>query len=543
MSKYITGQYRLILVFAALLTLLYNRVFFTKLVAAFPLAQGNTDFVIAAGLLLFLANVLFFTLAAGRYVTKPLLIFSVIAAAGCSYFMSSYGIVIDDTMLQNVLETDIGEASGLLNTGFVLQLAFFGLLPAILIWRIKLNYAPLKKELVSKAVITGGTLVFAAVTLLSFSASFASFFREYKPVRYYIAPLYAFYAGIEYAVASAPSQKQQPAKPVSGDAEIVELHDDKKLQIPDRELIFLIIGESARADHFQLNGYLRETNPALSKIDNVVSFTNFHSCGTTTAVSVPCMFSPFARKSFHSNDIYEYENVLDVLHRSGVNILWIDNNSSSKGVADRITDYQDFRHMPHPECGEECHDEVMLKDLQTYIDAHPEGDILIAMHQLGSHGPEYYKRYPDNFEYFTPVCKTNKLGDCTAEEITNAYDNTIRYTDHFLANIIHLIEKNDDDFEAAMLYVSDHGESLGENGVYLHGMPYTFAPEAQKHVGVIYWAGKHADFPAKSVIPLKDSDYTQDQLYCTLLSLFEVETKDCKSNMTIFRPDMAKHSD
>ncbi len=543
MKKYITHQYRLILAVAALLTLFYNPVFFAKLVAAFPLDQGNTGFIIAAGVLLFLANLLFFALLAGRYVTKPLLIFAVIAAAGCSYFMSTYGVVIDETMLQNVLETDAGEAAGLINTSMVLQMVFFGLLPAVLIWRLKLDYAPFKKEILSKAVILVSTLAVAAVTLLSFSANFASFFREYKPVRYYIAPLYAFYSGIQYAVATPSSAlKTGPAKPVSPDAEIIEAHDDKAMQVPERELIFLVVGESARADHFQLNGYARETNPALSKMDNIVSFTQFHSCGTTTAVSVPCMFSPAARKSFDSGDIYEYENVLDVLRRSGVNVIWLDNNSSSKGVADRM-EYQDFRHTPHPGCGEECHDDAMLQDLQNYIDGHPDGDILIVMHQLGSHGPEYYKRYPESFEYFKPACKTNKLGDCTEEEIINAYDNTIRYTDHFLAGIINLLKKNDDYFEAGMLYVSDHGESLGENGIYLHGMPYAIAPEAQKHVGVILWGGKYFDFPVKKILPLKDKDYTQDQLYCTLLAMFEVKTEDCTSDMMIFPPEMAAHDD
>jgi len=543
MKKYITHQYRLVLAVSALLTLLYNRVFFAKLIAAFPIDQGNTGFIIAAAVLLFLANVLFFALFAGRYVTKPLLIFSVIAAAGCSYFMSTYGVVIDDTMLQNVIETDIGEASGLINTSMILQMVGFGLLPAVLIWRLKLDYAPLKKEILSKAIILASTLAFAGITLFSFSANFASFFREYKPVRYYIAPLYAFYSGIQYAAASpASSLKDEPAKPVSKDAEIVEPHDDKALQIPERELIFLVVGESARADHFQLNGYARETNPALSKVDNLISFTNFKSCGTTTSVSVPCMFSMSPRKNYENGDIYEYENVLDVLQRNDVNIAWLDNNSSSKGVAERV-DYIDFRHNLRPECEEECHDEVMLQEVQTYIDSHTAGDILIVMHQMGSHGPEYYKRYPAEFEYFKPVCKTNKLGDCTEEEITNAYDNTIRYTDHFLAQTIALIKKNDNNFETGLLYISDHGESLGESGIYLHGMPYAIAPDAQKHIGVILWGGKYFDFPIKNVTLAKDKEHTQDQIYCTLLSLFEVKTEDCTGGMTILTQDMARHED
>ena len=210
-----------------------------------------------------------------------------------------------------------------------------------------------------------------------------------------------------------------------------------------------------------------------------------------------------------------------------MSILWRDNNSDSKGVAVRGA-YEDFRSpRVNPVCDEvECRDEGMLHGLQAYIDQQ-KGDILIVLHQMGNHGPAYYKRYPKAFEHFTPVCKTNDLGSCSSEEINNAYDNVIRYTDYFLAKVIELLKQNDHRFETAMLYVSDHGESLGEYGVYLHGMPYALAPDAQKHVPAIMWIGQHMkrDLRLDNMDERRLRRWSHDNIFSTLLGLFEIESE------------------
>jgi lipid A ethanolaminephosphotransferase len=169
----------------------------------------------------------------------------------------------------------------------------------------------------------------------------------------------------------------------------------------------------------------------------------------------------------------------------------------------------------------------MLAHLQEYIDAHPTGDIFIVLHQMDNHGPAYYKRYPPAYETFKPVCKTNQLEDCTSLEISNAYNNALLYTDAFLGKTIDLLRQNTQKFEAALFYASDHGESLGENGVYLHGMPKLFAPKTQTHVPVVMWFSDNFD-PTEVDIPRikasRHKPFTHDAIFHTILYLMKIET-------------------
>jgi len=189
--------------------------------------------------------------------------------------------------------------------------------------------------------------------------------------------------------------------------------------------------------------------------------------------------------------------------------------------------YEDFRSPKiNPVCDTECRDEGMLAGLQQYIDLHPRGDILIVLHQMGNHGPAYYKRYPPAFEKFKPACKESDLSRCSREEIVNAYDNAILYTDHFLAKAIELLKKNDSRFETALFYVSDHGESLGENGIYLHGMPKSIAPEAQLHVPAVMWFGRNFHAVTPSALREKSKmRFSHDNVFHTILGFFEIESE------------------
>jgi lipid A ethanolaminephosphotransferase len=285
----------------------------------------------------------------------------------------------------------------------------------------------------------------------------------------------------------------------------------------------MVVGETARADRFSLNGYARETNPGL-KQHNVISLTDFQACGTSTAVSVPCMFLSDGEAK-GAQTIRREENVLDVLRHGGVNVLWLDNNSDSKGVAERV-DYRDFKNPANnPVCDTECRDEGMLVALQKYIDSNPQGDILIVLHQMGSHGPAYHRRYPPAFEKFRPACKESDLSLCTREEIGNAYDNTILYTDHFLSGAIKVLQRNDARFDTALFYVSDHGESLGENGVYLHGLPKAIAPDTQLRVPAILWFGPRFHQADPQVLRRNSAlRFSHDNVFHTLLGLFEIES-------------------
>jgi lipid A ethanolaminephosphotransferase len=294
------------------------------------------------------------------------------------------------------------------------------------------------------------------------------------------------------------------------------------------------VGETARADRFSLNGYAKETNPLL-KQEQLINFNNFWSCGTSTAKSVPCMFSTYKASEYSKAKSQSTENVLDVLKHAGVNVLWLDNNSDSKGVADRV-EYQSFKNSEvNPLCNPECRDVGMLEGIQAYINQHPKGDIIIVLHQMGNHGPAYYKRYPAEFEKFTPVCKTNQLEECSKEELDNAYDNAILYTDYFLSKVIAILKQNSDGFETAMFYISDHGESLGEKGLYLHGLPNFIAPDTQRHVPAILWVGdNYAEINTELLKNKQNEKLSHDNVFHSLLGFMEIESSVYDKTMDIF---------
>jgi lipid A ethanolaminephosphotransferase len=180
----------------------------------------------------------------------------------------------------------------------------------------------------------------------------------------------------------------------------------------------------------------------------------------------------------------------------------------------------------------------MLDGLKEFINATKKKDIFIVLHQMGNHGPAYYKRYPKEFEKFKPTCRTSELQQCSKEEIVNAYDNAIVYTDYFLSQIIALLKTYDHQFETALFYVSDHGESLGENNIYLHGLPYGIAPEEQRKVGAVVWLGKgkRAKFNYADLKNRSQAIYNHDYIFHTILGLFEIETPIYQSTLDILHP-------
>jgi len=510
----------LIVMVSIFLMIFANQAFFTNVMATYPLDFANAVFVVSLFVFFVCANIVVFSLICFRFTIKPVLISLLLVSSMAACFMDSYNIVISEEMINNLMSTDRREFFDLLNPWQCVYLGLLGILPSIFVYRTRLVFPPLHRALISRLTLIGGSLLIMTIIVLSMGNQYASFIREHKSLRFYANPTYYIYSANKYAKSLLNHDSQQELKQIGLDARIPE--DDKH-----RELVVMVVGETVRADHMSLNGYERTTNPELQK-EAVFSFTNFWSCGTSTAESVPCLFSVLIQDSFDRQSAAATENVLDILNRSEVNVIWLDNNSDSKGVATRIP-YLDYRDATmNPVCDIECRDEGMLHNLQEYIDDHPVGDIFIVLHQMGNHGPAYYKRYPDEFETYKPVCQTNQLENCTDDEIINAYDNAVLYTDHFLSQTINLLKKNDAYFETAMLYVSDHGESLGENGVYLHGLPNIMAPDSQKHVPVIMWFGQGFD-PGELDLPALASSvhkqYSHDNIFHTILGLLEIETE------------------
>jgi len=518
---------RLIALVAVFLLACGNIAFFSNVTDVYAANGKNIGFLISLFVVFANATFLLLSLVSFRRVLKPVLITVLLLSSLAAYFMDSYDVVIDHSMIENMFRTDPAEARDLLTWKLAAYLILLGIIPSIMVYRAEIVRLELKKEALSRLKYIGASLAITVATLLIFSNFYASFFREHKPLRFYSNPGYYIYSAIKYARTSIKTAPVE-LKPIATDSHI----PDSDIH---RELVVFVVGETARADRFSLNGYERETNPLL-KQESVINFADFWSCGTSTAVSVPCMFSVYTRSEYDGEKVQSTENLLDILSRSGVNVLWLDNNSDSKGTALRIP-YESYKTADkNPVCDEECRDEGMLFGAREFIETHPEGDIFIVLHQMGSHGPAYYRRYPLQFERFTPTCRTSQLEDCSREQIDNTYDNTILYTDHFLARTIALLKEYDQAYETAMFYVSDHGESLGENGLYLHGLPDLLAPDEQKHVPAVMWIGSRYDEIDVAALTRKAGErLSHDHIFHTLLSMLEVETEIYDDKLTLIR--------
>ncbi len=522
-------QTKLLIYLSLFFTFFYNYTFFVNVIKVYSL-DTNLGFVISTAFVITFFLTLLLSLVSFKYTIKPLVITLLLVSSMTSYFMNSYNVVIDDTMIRNMIQTDIHESLDLLSLKQVLYFLFFGLLPSYYIYKVKIEKRGFKTELFAKLKLILLSLVIIGIAIFSFSKHYTSFVREHKPLRFSINPTYWIYSTGKYinlTFNSAPLV----VKPIGLDAKILKKNSRSKI-------VVMVVGEAARADHFSLNGYERDTNPLLAQED-IINFSNTYACGTSTAVSVPCMFSKYDRNDYSYKKGISTENVLDVLkHTNQVAILWRDNNSDSKGVALR-TLYEDYKSAKNnTNCEEgECRDDGMLVGLDKFIAQNEGKDIFIVLHQMGNHGPAYYKRYTKKYKKFTPVCETNQLEQCSQEEIANAYDNVILYTDYFLTKTIDMLKEYDAEYDTAMIYMSDHGESLGEGGVYLHGLPYFMAPDAQTHIGTLMWFGESMkkEINAVSLKQRADEEYTQDALFHTLLGLFDVQTQEYDKDMDMLK--------
>jgi len=511
----------------------HNSSFFQHVLQVYPISVKNSGFLLSLAVVFTSLLIVLFSLLSSKYTIKPLLLFFLLLSSITAYFMDNYNVVIDYIMIQNTLETNLAETLDLLSPKLLYYVLLLGILPSFFVYTVNIESVNWKKSALNKIKAMLISLLVIVGIVLTFSKFYTSFAREHEFLRHYTNPTYYLYSVSKYLRKNV-NRTPIVVAPLGIGARITETDDDKNDDLT--ELVILVVGEAARADHFSLNGYQKETNPLLKK-ENIINFSNLCSCGTSTAYSIPCMFSVYDRADYDYKKGASTENILDVLtHTKEIEILWRDNNSSSKGVASRVP-YENFRTSKNNSiCTDgECRDEGMLIGLDSYIEQRKGKDILIILHQMGNHGPAYYKRYPKEFEKFTPVCQTNQLEDCSQEEISNAYDNALLYTDYFLSKVINLLKKYDESHETALIYMSDHGESLGENGVYLHGLPYFIAPDAQTHVAALIWLGK-AISKEKNITKIKqnqDNVYTHDNLFHTLLGIFEVETTIYDEKMDI----------
>ena len=469
---------------------------------------------------------------------KPAGLAMLVTVTSSSYFMLTYGVVIDSSMLANVVQTDVREVRDLLSWPMLAAVMVGVVLPGVWLWRQPIRAVP-ARSLIGRQLGVGvvAFLVALGVFWMSFQ-DIASLTRNHRQLRYMINPFNSLYAVTLLTVGQA-AQATKPLRVIGEDA--------KLLKTPTSEaaapLVVLILGETARAANFGLGGYARDTTPQLRQLlaqGDLVYFSDVKSCGTSTQASVPCMFSHLGKSVFESSKD-RYESVLDVLQRAGMAVLWVDNQSGCKGVCDRVPNVATTAlKVPEFCTSGECLDEVMLHELPKQLAAldpakRAQGTVVV-MHQMGSHGPAYYKRSPTAMKPFQPECSSHALQNCPPEHIVNAYDNSIVYTDHFIAKTVKWLQTQSR--PTALMYLSDHGESLGEKGLYLHGMPYSLAPKEQIHVPMLVWLSKPLQrerhwgmncLQAQSAKPL-----SHDHLFHSVLGLAQVSTQLAKPELNLF---------
>ncbi|MBL5882189.1 phosphoethanolamine transferase EptA [Lelliottia aquatilis] len=515
--------------------------FFTLLNALFiqrsweiiaPAHLHDILFAASVPLVLFCGWVIIFSLINIPFIRKPLMILLTLGCAGATYFMYTYGAVIDQNMMVNIFETNSQEATALVTPQMLLWIAVIGLIPSIVLMFVRIRSGKWWYTLLMRVAAILGALMVIILVASVFYKDYASLFRNNKAIVKMVTPA-------NYVSAIAKYSKNRW---FAGDQTLVRIGQDAHkgpviLAQKKKTVLVLVIGEASRAENYSLNGYGRETNPQLKK-QGMINFPQASSCGTETAVSVPCMFSGMPRKKYDADLARHQEGLLDVLAHAGVNLLWRENDGGCKGACDRIPHTDMTQWKLDQFCKDKsCIDDVNLHRLDNVLDGLKQDSVLV-IHLMGSHGPAYYQRYPQEYRQFTPTCDTNQIQDCDHQALMNTYDNTILYTDSVVSKTIDALKARQTTMNTALVYLSDHGESLGENGLYLHGTPYMLAPTQQTHIPFMFWLSPDyvnnfgvnepclRDQAAKTAV-------SQDNLFSTVLGMMNVKSAVYQQQMDI----------
>ncbi len=485
-------------------------------------AQVSTTLAIALGVALFALHAFLIGLIAWGRAARPVLATLLITTAIATWYMDRYAVVFDTDMIRNIAQTDPAETREMLSVGLMIHVTLLGLLPAAALCFIEPAQLSLRQQVHARLPFLLAMLLLAVGALLPVSQGVFSLMRTDTLLRYRITPGNYVVSGLRALMQSNATVTTGDRRPIATDA----VQSDTAASRRPR-LLVLVVGETVRGDHWGLNGYERQTTPRLALREGLVNFPDVSACGTSTAVSLPCMFSPLGREHYDHATVSSQQSLLDVLARVGIAVLWRDNQAGCKGVCDGVT-LQEMPPAPNLSLCRDgrCLDEILLQGLPEIISG-TTGDQLLVLHMLGNHGPNYFERYPPAHEHFTPTCRSADLSRCGRNEITNAYDNAVRYTDEVLDRLIDLLAV-ERDRDVAMLYLSDHGESLGEYGLYLHGAPYHLAPRAQLHVPMTLWMSPsfeaNAGIDTACLRNAAREPISHDYLYSTVLGIFDVRT-------------------
>ncbi|MBH2002178.1 MAG: phosphoethanolamine--lipid A transferase [Moraxellaceae bacterium] len=522
------------LLLAIWLGIFLNIAFYEKIQSLTPYTGIKAGMFVTASMIVVVAAYYFiFQLLNWKWTAKPIAIALVFIGGFASYAVNTLGVLITSDQVQNLMQTDIAEARDTWSWHLVVWTLGMTVLPIIAILMLKLKPEPIVRLVIKKVVASIVSLALVGGLLFVFYVDFAAIFRENRDLKGMISPQNMIASFASYYKKKAPKEKL-PLVTYGEDAVMQKANGSA---LP--KLMVLVVGETARAENFSLNGYAKNTNPKLSKQD-LLNFSQVSSCGTATAISVPCMFSGMPREDYDERLASHREGLLDIAKRAGYQVTWIDNNSGCKGACDRVEQFKIPEPLQQKWCQDaECFDDILIESLKAYLATIPKGDTrprLIVLHQMGSHGPAYYKRIPAAFKVFKPTCDTNAIQGCSREALLNSYDNTLLYTDYVLDSLIETL-KTATQYETGLWYLSDHGESTGESGMYLHGAPYAIAPTQQTHVPMFMWFSdlwkKQATPQIKCLAQQNKNELSQDNLFPTMLSLLDVKTQviDPKNDM------------
>ncbi|KJF81732.1 phosphoethanolamine transferase [Photobacterium angustum] len=534
--SYVTFTLLLALYFA----IVVNIPIYKELVNIFSsLDQVKIGFIITIPIFFFAALNFLFNLFSWPWISKPFFILLLITSGMVSYASYNYGILFDTGMITNIVETDTSEASSYLSAYSVIWTLIMGVVPALLVFKVKLKPIGGKwlRFTLTKVLSMLASLAVIAVIAGLYYQDYASVGRNNSYLKKIIIPTQYVYSLSSY-VKENYLTTPEPYREIGTDAKQSQLALEQAKKKPT--LLVFVLGETARTQNYQTNGYNRETNPYTNMLD-VISFKDVSSCGTATAVSVPCMFSQLPHRDFDRSKADNQDNAIDIMQRAGIDFLWKENDGGDKGVAHKINKIEVDRKQENEFCnGETCYDIALLDKLDDQI-ADMKGNRVVALHLIGSHGPTYFQRYPKDKAFFQPDCSRADIENCSVEQIVNSYDNTIRYTDFVLAQTIAKLKTLEYKYNTAMIYVSDHGESLGENGMFLHGMPYGLAPDFQKRVPMMLWMSpgfkqaKHINTDCLAQEAQQTATHSHDNVFHSLLGIMDVETNAYDGKLDIFK--------
>lgn len=509
------------LVYAAAVLLMYNPLFFRKFYEVSPSGMFFVGGLLCIFLLLnAAANILLF-----RPIAKFVAILLLMINSVVYYFMITYNISIDKVMLLNLLETDWNEAKETFSYSILAYAAFLGVLPSIVVYKTEILSRSWVSELCRRALtIVISLLVVAGLVFANFKTT-AQFMRNNKPLKYSLIPV-NYFGAVVSLVKIKLTEVKGPLEVVADDAFLIRYWENPN----KKNLVVMVVGETARAQNWGLNGYEVDTTAPLNPYKNeIFNFTDVKACGTSTEISLPCMFALEGQHDFNRWKAKRRENLLDVAKAVGYEVLWRNNNSGCKGICARVE-------TETPCQTSNCYDDILNENLAERLMSSPR-DRLVVLHQKGSHGPTYYLRYPKSAEIYKPACKTERLDKCSDEEIVNVYNNTIYYTAQNLANLIEQLRALSDVYNVTIIYMSDHGESLGENGIYLHAAPYRFAPEGQVKVPFMIWmdnqTAENLKIDRACMMQYLNRPYSHDNLFHTALGVLGISTAVYKPELDV----------